>query len=127
LNLLECKGESYLYNRYFVFEISTTDGHSPLEPLALNVKDIFYAILDATQEIHGEFGAAAVRNGLDVKYCNEYTRIGLVRSRHGPHRLVGSSLPFVSKIGKRSVKLYGIYTGATMVKCFKFLQVMFLL
>ena len=115
-----------LYNRYFVFEISPNDGSSPFEPLALNVKDIFYAILNATEQIHGEFGAAAVRNGLDVKYCNQDTRIGLVRSRHGPHRLIGSSLPFVSKIGKKSVKLDGIYTGATMAKCFKFVQVCFI-
>jgi len=35
---------------------------------------------------------------------------------------MGSSLPFLSKIARRSVKIHSIYTGGTMVKCFQFLQ-----
>ena len=98
----------------------------------------------------GEFGAAAVKNGLDgkvftyseknyvfmktveinvsyltVKYLNECTHIAVIRSRHGPHKLLGSSLPFLSRIGRKKVEIHNIYTGATMVKCFKNLQVNF--
>lgn len=99
-------------------------------------------LLNITEEIHGEFGAAAVRNGLDgisilkiqlnmqlqyfiltVKYLDENTKILIIRSRHGPHRLLASSLPFLSKIGKRKIQLQGVYTGASMVQCFKFLKV----
>nr|CAG4650591.1 EOG090X0GYO [Sida crystallina] len=109
-------------NRYFVFEISPTDGSSPFAPLDIAEKDLFFAVIQATEQIHGEFGAAALRNGMNVKYCNQLTRIGMIRTRHGPHRLLGSSLPFVSKIGKKPVRLDNVYTGATMVKCFLFLK-----
>jgi len=93
-----------------------------MEPFQLRDYDVYQAVLYVTEQIHGEFGAAAVKNGLDVKYCNEHTRIAVIRTRHGPHRLVGSSLPFLSKIGKRPVKIHSIYTGGTMVKCFRFIQ-----
>ena len=58
-----------------------------------------------------------------VKYYNENTRTAIIRCRHGPHRLLASSIPFLSNVGKRKMQLHGIYTGATMVKCFKFLKV----
>nr|CAG4637455.1 EOG090X0GYO [Ceriodaphnia reticulata]SVE73277.1 EOG090X0GYO [Ceriodaphnia reticulata] len=108
-------------NRYFTVEILLSDG-SAVESLNLKPYDIFKSILDVTEQIHGEFGAAAIRNGLDVKYCNENTQTAIIRCRHGPHRLLASSLPFLTNIGKRKIQLRGIYTGATMVKCFKFLK-----
>jgi len=110
-------------NRYFTVEFIPQEEHSSvMEPFQLKDYDIYNAILQITEQIHGEFGVAAIRNGLSAKYCNEHTRIAVIRTRHGPHRLVGSSLPFLSKVGKRPVKIHSIYTGATMVKCFRFLQ-----
>jgi len=110
-------------NRYFTVELIPQEGHSSvMEPFQLKDYDIYQAVLRITEQIHGEFGAAAAKNGLDVKYCNEYTRVAVIRARHGPHRLVASSLPFLSKIGKRPVKIHSIYTGGTMVKCFRYIQ-----
>nr|CAG4636622.1 EOG090X0GYO [Eubosmina coregoni]SVE70148.1 EOG090X0GYO [Eubosmina coregoni] len=106
-------------NRYFTVEVVPENSNDPFKPKEY---DIYNAVLGVTEQIHGEFGAASVKNGLDVKYFNEYTHIAVIRSRHGPHKLLGSSLPFLSRIGKRGVKLKNIYVGATMVKCFKHLQ-----
>nr|CAG4642889.1 EOG090X0GYO [Evadne anonyx] len=110
-------------NRYMTVEIVPQKGStSVMESFQLKDYEVYQAVLNITEQIHGDFGAAAVKHGLEVKYCNEHTRVAVIRSRHGPHRLVGSSLPFLSKIGKKSVRIHSIYTGGTIVKCFKFLQ-----
>nr|CAG4641308.1 EOG090X0GYO [Eulimnadia texana] len=111
-------------NRYLVFEITPTNSGQmdPLNPYMLNSTDLYHAVMDVVEQIHGEFGAAAVNNGIDAKYCNEHTRMAVLRVRHGPHRLVSSSLPFLKKIGNRTVVLHSLYTGATLNKCFKFIK-----
>lgn len=109
-------------NRYFLCEIQPNEGSASVNPLDLQESDLFYAVMQATEQMHGEFGAAAIRSGINVKYCNKYTRITMIRVRHGPHRLVGSSLPFITKVGNQAVTFHGIYTGATIVKCFAFLK-----
>lgn len=58
-----------------------------------------------------------------VKYCNEYTRVAVVRARHGPHRLVASCLPLVTQLEQIPVSLKTLYTGATLMQCNKFLVV----
>nr|SVE73907.1 EOG090X0GYO [Daphnia atkinsoni] len=109
-------------NRYFTTEIVPLDNAQTAQRLNIKTYDILNSVLAVTEQIHGEFGAAAIRNGLEVKYCNESTQIAIIRCRHGPHRLLASSLPFLSSIGKKKVQLQSMYTGATLVKCFKFLK-----
>jgi hypothetical protein len=58
-----------------------------------------------------------------VKYCNVYTRVAVVRARHGPHRLVASCLPLVTQLEQIPVSLKTLYTGATLMQCNKFLVV----
>jgi len=72
---------------------------------------------DKIEEIHGNFGRAAVTTGLRTIYSNAETRLALIQCRHGPHRLVGSSLPFLTKIKDEKVVPRLIYTGATIKKC----------
>ena len=38
-----------------------------MEPFQLKDYDIYQAVLRITEQIHGEFGAAAAKNGLDGK------------------------------------------------------------
>lgn len=72
--------------------------------------------------MHGDFGVAAVKSGFLTKYCNENTRIAIIRSRHGPHKFVTSSLPFVTKIGKLDVRLNTLHVGATLKNSYQFIQ-----
>nr|CAG4635155.1 EOG090X0GYO [Alona affinis] len=110
-------------NRYFTVEIVPEQCQGLYtEAFPLKDHEILRSVLTTTEQIHGEFGAAAVTNGLNVKYCNEHTRIAVIRARHGPHQLVASSLPFLSRIANKKVQIRGVYCGATMTKCFKFLQ-----
>lgn len=91
------------------------------KPLQLRPKIFHDTLLNKIQHLHGDFGVAAVTNGFLTKYCNENTRIAIIRSRHGPHRFVTSSLPFITKIGTLDVKLNTLHVGATLKHSFKFI------
>ncbi|CAH1645904.1 unnamed protein product [Spodoptera littoralis] len=108
-------------NRYITVEIV-----APLipddKPLELKPKIFHNTVLSKIQQMYGDFGVAAVTNGFLTKYCNEHTRIAIIRSRHGPHRFVTSSLPFITKIGNLDVRLNTLHVGATLKHCFKFIQ-----
>ncbi|XP_034840812.1 ribonuclease P/MRP protein subunit POP5 [Maniola hyperantus] len=108
-------------NRYVTVEIL-----SPMvpenKPLSLKSRIFHDTLVEKIQLLHGDFGIAAVKTGLLTKYCNENTRIAIIRSRHGPHRFVTSSLPFITKIGKLDVSLRTLHTGATLKHSFKFIQ-----
>ena len=77
------------------------------------------AIKDLVTELHGDFGRAAVTVGLRSIYANTDTGLCLVQARHGPHRLVASALPFLTKINDEKVVPRVIYTGATVRNCYK--------
>lgn len=92
------------------------------KPIYLKSSVLSDTILEKLQQLHGDFGLAAVKNGFVTKYCNENTRIAIIRSRHGPHRFVTSSLPFITKVGKLDVILKTLHVSATMKHSFKFIQ-----
>ncbi|KAJ8722495.1 hypothetical protein PYW07_003675 [Mythimna separata] len=108
-------------NRYITVEI-VCPFVSEDKPLHLKPKIFHDTLLSKIQLLHGDFGVAAVTNGFLTKYCNENTRIAIIRSRHGPHRFVTSSLPFITKIGKLDVKLNTLHVGATLKHSFKFIE-----
>jgi RNase P/RNase MRP subunit POP5 len=58
-----------------------------------------------------------------AKYCNEWTRVAVVRVRHGAHRLVASCLPLLQQVEQHTVTVTTLYTGATLRQCYKFIQV----
>jgi ribonuclease P/MRP protein subunit POP5 len=76
-------------------------------------------IKDLVQQIHGDFGRASITTGLRTIYCNSETHLVLIQCRHGPHRLVASSLPFLTKIKDEKIVPKLIYTGATIKNCYK--------
>lgn len=107
--------------RYITVEINSSMIPES-KPLCLKSKIFHETVMNKIQQMHGDFGIAAVRTGFLTKYCNENTRISILRSRHGPHRIVTSSLPFITKIGKLDVQLRTLHIGATLKHSFKFIQ-----
>ena len=71
------------------------------------------------QQIHGDFGRASVTTGLRTIYCNLETHLALIQCCHGPHHLVASSLPFLTKLNDEKFVPKLIYTGATIKICYK--------
>ncbi|XP_044753800.1 ribonuclease P/MRP protein subunit POP5 [Coccinella septempunctata] len=108
-------------NRYFVIKIRAVD--SPKEaPLHLHPANVYGAITGAVQQLHGDFGVAATRSDLVAKYCNAATRIGIIRCRHGPHKLIASAMPYVKNIGPYKAYITTLFMGATMRHCFNFIR-----
>lgn len=97
-------------------------GRKEKSSLALKPFSFHNAISNKVQQMHGDFGSAAIKAGFTTKYCNEKTKIALIKVRHGPHRIVASSLPFVDQIEGKNIFLRTLYLGATLKQCFKFLQ-----
>jgi len=109
--------------RYFVVEferaqhINQSNQYFDMEPLNSKDIDIANAVKDKVQELHGDFGRSSISVGFKVIYANFPTRLVIIRSRHGPHRLVASALPFVTKIRSEGVVGQLLYTGATIKHC----------
>lgn len=110
-----------LYNRFIIAEIRGT-GKSAEKALKFNSSAIYSSISKKIQQLHGDFGTAAVRTGMVVKYYNMDTCLIIIRVRHGPHKLVSSSLPIVTNIDKESVSVNTLYVGATLKQCFKYVS-----
>ncbi|XP_050678530.1 ribonuclease P/MRP protein subunit POP5 isoform X1 [Leptidea sinapis] len=108
-------------NRYITIEVCSSEVPEN-KPLALKSYLFHEALMDKIQQLHGDFGIAAVRTGLLTKYCNENTRIAIIRCRHGPHKFVTSALPFLTKFGKLDVTLRTLHVGATLKHSFVFIQ-----
>lgn len=105
--------------RYIMVEVKET-GTAEDKTLKIDSTTFYHTLLRKIQELHGDFGVAATRGGMNVKYCNENTRLVIIKARHGPHKLLGSSLPFIQKMDNKSVIINTLYTGATLKQCFKF-------
>ena len=88
-------------------------------PLDIRDDALALAVKDIVEHIHGDFGRAAITTGLRAMYSNPETHLALIQCRHGPHRLVGSSLPFLTKINSERLVPRLVYTGATIKNCFK--------
>lgn len=109
-------------NRYFAIELIPRDvpGHVPFE---IGKLTLFNEIVKQVQVLHGDFGVGAVSTGLVAKYCNPYTKIALIRCRHGPHRFVATALPLINEINGKRVVIRILYMGATINKCYKYIVV----
>lgn len=59
---------------------------------------LYSCIIKCVQKYYGEFGVAAIRFGLKCKYCNDQTRIAIIRVKHKIHRFVTSILPLASVV-----------------------------
>lgn len=88
-------------------------------PLYLPDGVLTSTLKDLVGQIHGDFGRASVTTGLRTIYSNAETRLCLIQTRHGPHRLLASSLPFLTKIRNEKIVPTLIYTGATVRNCYQ--------
>ena len=113
-------------HRYFLARLVFDDkrfGHD------VDSSELYRKIKDAVRALHGEYGVACMDLTLSIKYINVYTNIVMIKTRRQFHRLLWSSLPFVTHInekkGKRYVKtpcfLHTLYVGGTIRCCQKFL------
>ncbi|KAG4073782.1 hypothetical protein HA402_001006 [Bradysia odoriphaga] len=106
--------------RYVVVQIVPEDDNKK-GGLAFTDLSIAQCIIKNVQKYYGDVGVAAIRSGLKCKYCNEQTRIAIIRIKHRPHRFVTSILPLIAVVGDHLVKFRTLYNGATIMHCNKFI------
>lgn len=94
----------------------------PTIPFNTSSQLIARALQQKIQQLYGDFGSAAIYSGFHIKYCNEYTRIAIIRSRHGPHRFIATTIPFINYLDKGNVVVRSLYVGATIKHCNKFIK-----
>nr|XP_023019019.1 ribonuclease P/MRP protein subunit POP5 [Leptinotarsa decemlineata] len=107
-------------NRYLVLEINEIGKTDT--PLKIKEVSLFESIQNEVKKLHGDFGVAAIRTGFLSKYINEHSRTAVIRCRHGPHKFVSSSIPFVKQIFNKNVVISILYIGASIKQCFSFLK-----
>ncbi len=84
-------------SRYVVVQIVPEDDNKK-GGLSFTDLSIAQCILKNVQKYYGDVGVAAIRSGLKCKYCNEQTRIAIIRIKHRPHRFVTSILPLIAVV-----------------------------
>ncbi|CAL4083695.1 unnamed protein product [Meganyctiphanes norvegica] len=77
-------------------------------------KGLFEAVKSSVRQLHGDFGEAAVSNGMQVKYLNPETHLAFVRVLRGPHQLAASALSVISSIDGQPATLRMLYPAATI-------------
>lgn len=78
-------------NRYIVAKIELQDD-SKTGSTTFTDYSVYNCIVKNVQKFYGDLGVAAVRSGLKCKYCNDQTRIAIIRVKHKAHRFVTCTL-----------------------------------
>lgn len=102
------------FARYVVVQVVPENEAKATGTLTLSDYAIYNCVLRLVQQHYGDLGAAAIRSGLKCKYCNDQTRIAIIRIKHHPHRFVTSVLPLANAVGS-SALLVVIYFKITFV------------
>ncbi|XP_064077102.1 ribonuclease P/MRP protein subunit POP5-like [Macrobrachium nipponense] len=85
-------------------------------------KKLWSALLNTVQEMHGDFGYAAVERGFHVKYTSEKTNIAIISTGRATYPLVASSLPFVEKVDQEYVHIKTLNVSGSVKQCLLFLK-----
>ncbi|XP_050430391.1 ribonuclease P/MRP protein subunit POP5 [Adelges cooleyi] len=108
-------------NRYLVVQLNILENNDT--HLKITNKDLQLSVLNVLKTLHGDFGVGAIQTCFKVHYCNVTNKIIIFKTRHGPHTLLSSAIPFVNKLQDGiKIKLSTIYTGASIFQCHKFIK-----
>ncbi|KAH8259899.1 hypothetical protein KR026_012564, partial [Drosophila bipectinata] len=114
--------------------------HTPTNTLRLNDYTLSKCLLQNVEKYYGVYGLGLIENGFRVKYCNDRTKIAIIRCLHRGQQFVSSVLPLITlvtkinlpfptwilktntlQIGDVRAKFRTLYIGATIIQCNKFI------
>lgn len=75
--------------------------YTPVKTLRLNDHTLAKCLLQNVEKYYGVYGLGVLENGFRVKYCNERTKIAIIRCLHRGQRFVSSILPLITLVSKR--------------------------
>ncbi|XP_060655615.1 uncharacterized protein LOC132790886 [Drosophila nasuta] len=105
-------------NRYIAVQIVP---QTPVQTLRLTDSTLSKCLLQNVEKYYGVYGLGLLEHGFRVKYCNERTKIAIIRCIHRGQRYVSSILPLITLIGDVRAKFRTLYVGATVIQCNKFI------
>ncbi|XP_022213712.1 uncharacterized protein LOC111068520 [Drosophila obscura] len=105
-------------NRYIAVQIVP---FTPTQTLRLTDHSLAKCLLQNVEKHYGVYGLGVIEHGFRVKYCNERTKIAIIRCVHRGQRFVSSMLPLITLIGDVRAKFRTLYIGATIIQCNKFI------
>lgn len=91
------------FHRYVVVKIIPENDVAG--SLSITDNDLYSSILKSVQKYYGDLGAASIRFGIKCKYCNDQTRIAIIRAKHIAHRFVTSILPMTSVVSDKRTSI----------------------
>ena len=108
--------------RYILFEVVPHDRRQQeAEKINISEKEVVKAMRQAIHLVHGDFGLGSVLKSLFLKRFTPRTRLGIVTVQRGPHRLLGSSLAVICKIGQVDCSIKCLYMSGTVRGCLLYL------
>ncbi|XP_030385196.1 ribonuclease P/MRP protein subunit POP5 isoform X1 [Scaptodrosophila lebanonensis] len=105
-------------NRYIAVQIVP---YTPTQTLRFSDQTLTKCLLQNVKKYYGVYGLGLLEHGFRVKYCNERTKIAIIRCLHRGQHFVSSMLPLITLIGEVRAKFRTLYTGATIIQCNKFI------
>ncbi|KAH8298656.1 hypothetical protein KR018_008961, partial [Drosophila ironensis] len=105
-------------NRYIAVQIVP---YNQTNALRLSDQALSKCLLQNVEKLYGAYGLGMIEQGFRVKYCNERTKIAIIRCLHRGQRFVSSILPLITLIGDVRAKFRTLYIGATIIQCNKFI------
>ncbi|KAH8379286.1 hypothetical protein KR009_004033, partial [Drosophila setifemur] len=105
-------------NRYIAVQIVP---FTPTKALRFGDQTLSKCLLQNVEKYYGVYGLGLIEQGFRVKYCNERTKIAIIRCLHRGQRFVSSILPLITLIGDVRAKFRTLYVGATIIQCNKFI------
>ncbi|KAM8710434.1 hypothetical protein ACLKA7_017107 [Drosophila subpalustris] len=105
-------------NRYIAVQIVP---EKSMQTLRLSDHTLSKCLLQNVEKYYGVYGLGVLEHGFRVKYCNERTKIAVIRCLHRGQRYVSSILPLITLIGDVRAKFRTLYVGATVIQCNKFI------
>lgn len=108
--------------RYTVVSVIPVSKKLESESFSVKHSDLYRTIILMIKKMHGDFGLAAIKTGFAAKYCNDLTKVAIVKTRHGPHRFVTTVIPLIKNIGNVTIHLQTLRTTSTLRQAYKFLK-----
>ncbi|XP_030385197.1 uncharacterized protein LOC115632261 isoform X2 [Scaptodrosophila lebanonensis] len=80
-------------NRYIAVQIVP---YTPTQTLRFSDQTLTKCLLQNVKKYYGVYGLGLLEHGFRVKYCNERTKIAIIRCLHRGQHFVSSMLPLIT-------------------------------
>ncbi|KXS18085.1 hypothetical protein M427DRAFT_29838 [Gonapodya prolifera JEL478] len=117
--MVRVKNRWILFNLQFHADddVSTSTASIPMILDGIHAGTVSGVLRDTVEYLFGAVAGGVALGGVNVKYYNPLTGLGILRCLRDNHRLVWAALTFVSRIRQHPCKIVVIRVCGTVKKC----------